>query len=205
MRKVTRARHAQRVGSGGFTLVELLIVVVIVGVLAAVAGPTFFRQRARALAVEAPEVLTQVMHAQEAYRAEFNMFADVSNDLSLASPTTEGSTGNFGTHWPALGAAAGAPGAQANFYASLPVAWNQLGVRPRQFVRFAYQTIAGNPGVAPIATTSSAAAYAALPTAARGQWYLAAAWGDLDRDGAYSRFEVSSFGGALQVTGDETE
>ena len=203
MSVVRRARPAG--AQGGFTLVELLIVVVIVGVLAAVAGPMYLRQRGRSLGLEAPEVLTQVMHAQEAYRAEFNTYADVSNDFALASPTTEGSSGALGAYWPALGAAASTSSGLVDFYAGLPLAWNQLGVRPRQFVRFAFQTVAGDPGVAPATALRAAASYAALPAAARGQWYVAAAWGDLDRDGTYSRFEVSSLDLGLQVDGEETE
>lgn len=189
----------------GFTLVELMIVVVIVGVLASVAGPMYLRQRGRSLALEAPEVLTQVMHAQESYRAEFNTYSDVSNDHGLGAPTTEGSTGALGAYWPALGAAAATTSGVVDFYASLPLAWNQLGVRPRQLVRFSYQTVAGDPGVAPATVFRAAATYAALPAAARGQWYAASAWGDLNRDGTYSRFEVSSLDSSLHVVGDETE
>jgi type II secretory pathway pseudopilin PulG len=182
-----------------------MIVVVIIGILAAIAGPTFMRYQRRSLTLEASEVLTQIVHAQEAYRAQFNMFSDTSNDLTLAAPTTNGASGGLGTWWPALGTAAAEPTGMVDFYASLPLSWNQLGVRPRRMVRFAYQTIAGNPGVIPTVGPSGNLGYSSLPAGSQGQWFYATASGDLDRDGTYSRFEVSSITRGMHVIGEETE
>jgi prepilin-type N-terminal cleavage/methylation domain-containing protein len=191
--------------SKGFTIVELMIVVVILGVLAAVAGPVYFRHRNRAMAVEASETLAKIVSAQEGYRAEFGMYSDVSNDPSLSASSANGTLGTEGTWWPALGAPAAAPSGTVDFYAALPLAWNQLGVRPRRMVRYSFQTIAGNPGVTPAVGVSGNLGYPAAPSMRRGQWFFAAASGDLDHDGVYSRFEVSSLQRELHVVGRDDE
>ncbi len=181
----------------GFTLVELMIVVVIMGILAAVAVPLYMKQRLRAQAIEASEVLSQITASQESYRAGFGAYSDASNDGTLTG-ALNGARGTLGTWWPALGSATG--GNTSDFYASLPPSWNQLGVRPRQAVRYSFQTIAGNPGVAP--NVGSDLGWSTLPTAQRGQWYYATASADLNGNGVFSRFEVSSLTQGVQITNE---
>lgn len=200
-RPVTRRASSR----SGFTLVELMIVVVIMGILAAIAGPVYMRQRYRSQSLEASELLTQIVHAQEGYRAEFNVYSDASNDTALTGITTEGTLGTLGTWWPSLGAPAAGVGGTVDFYVGLPLSWNQLSVRPRQLVRYSLQTISGNPGVAPSVGTSGDLGYAVLPAAQQGQWFFAAASGDLNANGVYSRFEVSSLKRELTIVGSETE
>lgn len=54
----------------GFTLIELMVVIVIIGVLAALAIPKFTDASAKAKASEAPTCLASYDHAQLAYIAE---------------------------------------------------------------------------------------------------------------------------------------
>lgn len=196
-------RGANRGGASGFSLVELLVVVVIIGILSAIAVPLYLRTRYRSQAIEAGEVLSRVGAAQESYRAEFGVYSDVSNDLPLAGGSP-GSTGTLGTWWPAEGLTTG--GRQTDFYAGLPASWNQLGVRPRQLVRYSYQTIAGRAGVRPnLAAPSNDLGYASLPTPQQGVWYFATATSDLDGDGIRSRFELSNLTRRLTIVGSDIE
>lgn len=59
---------------GGFTLVELLVVILIVGVLAGVAVPTFLDQRERAWDSATRSELRNAVVALESYRAEYGVY-----------------------------------------------------------------------------------------------------------------------------------
>ena len=70
---------------GGFTLVELAVVVVVVGVLTALGVPRFIRSVERTRAAEAFEYLASVRSAQERYQARHGSYAARVADLGLRS------------------------------------------------------------------------------------------------------------------------
>ncbi len=67
----------------GFTLVELAVVIVIIGVLAAFAVPRFKASVERSKAAEAFNYLSAVQAAQERYHARQSTYADDVNSLDI--------------------------------------------------------------------------------------------------------------------------
>ncbi len=121
-------RRASKTGQrrAGFTLIELMIVVAIIGILAAIAIPAFRNYVMRSRTIEAFDFLGEIHLRQEGYRAEFGQYANV--------PT-----------WSP--AAYAAPSTTSPFDATLG-SWRQLGAMPDTNVRFQYQVLAGPPGQA---------------------------------------------------------
>jgi prepilin-type N-terminal cleavage/methylation domain-containing protein len=92
----------------GFTLVELAVVVVIIGVLAAFGVPRFLQSVERSKAAEAFAYLSAVRTAQERYHAREGTYASDLSDLDIQAPTPKyfsigtvaaGSTGDLQDSW----------------------------------------------------------------------------------------------------------
>ena len=75
----TRAREVRR----GFTLVELAVVIVIIGVLAAFGVPQFLKSVERSKAGEAFNYLAAVRSAQERYVAKEGVYTSVGSILDI--------------------------------------------------------------------------------------------------------------------------
>ena len=77
-----RAARRSAKAPNGFTLVELLIVVVIVGILSAVALPQFFSQTKKAAATEGTQQASSIAKQAAAYYLENGSLGTVDSDCS---------------------------------------------------------------------------------------------------------------------------
>ena len=127
-------------GKKGFTLIELMIVVAIIGILAAIAIPNFLRFQAKSKQSEAKTNLGGVFTAETAYFSENNEYAnldvvswkpvgttkyrytsgggtdqgDTTNVTLVAGNWTKATAPNAGTYTPAATATGFTVGAQSN-------------------------------------------------------------------------------------------
>lgn len=67
----------------GFTLIELMVVLVVIGILAAVGYPVYTSHLERSRRADAVKVLTAVVQAQERYRGNRSAYASTLSDLGI--------------------------------------------------------------------------------------------------------------------------
>jgi type IV pilus assembly protein PilE len=72
----------------GFTLVECVVVCAIVGMLGAIALPSYFEQQLRASRVDAVQALSALQKAQERHRLQYGVYASELTALPGVSLTS---------------------------------------------------------------------------------------------------------------------
>ncbi len=93
MNQALIARRASR----GFTLLELMVVIVIIGVLAALIAPQVLNRVGQAKATAAKADLSNLMNALKMYKLDTGR--DPSSDQGLAALAAKPSTGSIPGNW----------------------------------------------------------------------------------------------------------
>lgn len=186
----------------GFTLVELMITVTVVGVLALIAGVGYRRIINSSRTVEATHMVAAIRGAQERYHAEVGRYANVSTGLA-ANQTT-----NHDKLYPQVTAGMAHPGAsKVAWGAACPTSacnadWSVIQVQPDGPVFYGYTTVSGGAGQQPSQVVTVGGTAVAFPSNPPDAWYLVTAVGDVDGNGTFSTVLGTSFDNELRIDMD---
>ena len=180
------ARSARAARSRAFTLIELMIVVAIVGILAVIAVVGYRKLILSAKVTEAKNVISGARIAQEGYRTERGIYANIG--AAPLCPLATSGTGQFKTGWdPNCG---GGP------------TWAVLPIHVDGPVQFGYATVAGSTTLP--TTVGQPTAFVTVPAAVgTDPWYYVTASADLEPNtAAYTELVGTSWSNQIFVANE---
>ena len=160
---------------GGFTLIEMMFVIAVVGILAAVAVVAYTKSMNKARAGEIPQIFGELKSREEAYKAEFGSYLPACASAVTATGTSDCDEGDY---WPAT--IVGGPN-QTDVSGGLHIRWQTLRVAlPTGGLYCQYEVVAGPSGDnTKIGTTGQKLFGTTAPARA---WFYLMAQCDWDKD-----------------------
>jgi type IV pilus assembly protein PilA len=172
----------------GFTLVELLIVVAMVGVLAALGMVGYRKYISAAHTGEAKSVIQALRNAEHQYKVDTLTYLKCADSYTDYYPQGAGGPNDRKWHW--------VNDAHPKFEC-----YRSLNVDPDGPVRFAYAVVAGSAADTPLALDASQ--WKTPPQwpvlAVPGPWYVIQATGNLDGDSELAVLVSSSFDNKIYI------